>query len=176
MRTCLSCCSTSARAANAPYNTKHRAKVYKKHESTRTPFLRFPLPAGGTERARGSVPLASAGGTLWRGATRARTCVISVRLGRCPQWGAQPRVREVRYRAAARCACIQGTRWREPLHCVRRLRHPIGNRPLPAQRPPQRRQSQLQQASEFPLCCPLSIVVVQIPQVLLRVRDKSAAH
>jgi len=41
--------------------TNHRAKVHKKHESTRTPSLRFPLPAGGTERARGAVPLAKRG-------------------------------------------------------------------------------------------------------------------
>jgi hypothetical protein len=43
-----------------------------------TPSLRFPLQAGGTERAPYSVPLASAGGTLRRGAIVNSGCTIGI--------------------------------------------------------------------------------------------------
>jgi hypothetical protein len=41
------------------YNTNRRVKVHKKRQLT--PSCRFPLQAGGTKQARGSVPLAKRG-------------------------------------------------------------------------------------------------------------------
>ncbi len=49
-----------ALSSSSPSNTNHRARVHKE-EQLMTPSFRFPLLAGGTEWARGAVPLAKRG-------------------------------------------------------------------------------------------------------------------